>query len=90
MAFELTFMKNRRLRSEKAADEKTQAIEAAAKYMLRTPDLILEHLQTTYPNELPTSVLTPKDAVYVARLQGQQDVIRLLSGLIKTANGDTP
>jgi hypothetical protein len=85
--FELNVMKNRRLKAEQAEAERVEAVQASAKYMLRTPELILEHLQTTYPDTLPTTVINSE---YVARLQGRQDVIRLLSGLIKTANGDTP
>ena len=83
--FELNVMKNRRLKAEQIEAERVEAVQAAAKYMLRTPELILEHLQTTYPDKIPTDL-----RVDLARLQGQQDVIRELSGLIKTANGDTP
>jgi hypothetical protein len=82
--YELNVMKNRRLRAEKEAAERTDVIVAAAKYSLRTPELILESLQTTYPDKIPTVL-----HMDLARLQGQQDVIRELDGLIKTANGDT-
>lgn len=81
---ELSITKQRRASEIDQIRQHRLTLQDNAKGALRTPELIRDYLLQSYPNELPID-----PCVDWARLQGQQDVIRYLSGLIKTANGET-
>jgi hypothetical protein len=56
-----------------------QRLKDTTEDMLATPESIVEALSNKFPDSLPTA---PTKWEQFARLQGRQDVIRYLNGLI--------
>ena len=63
-------------------DEAMRHIRDKSEELIATPELIVETLQRQFPDSLPSK---PTKWEQFARLQGQQDVIRYLDGLINNA-----